>query len=802
MPFCRPISRQQLLSTLGRAQVVTVNQRLARALRDAYADAQLAADVAAWRQPSITSWDHWQEGLLELLAEDDRLLSDVQELQLWQQVVSEGLTPELRLRLQVPATARMAREAHHLLTCYDVDFPPHAASEDHRMFLTWRKAYQQSLASLEALERSQLSKLLFDAFVRGALQPPEQLVIAGFDDLRPDQRALLEGLADLGTSLHSWVGENGGSARQTLVAADDPADEVRLCARWARARLEQGAVKVGIVLCEPQYYRTTLYESLLAELAPQVLLEGGRADGLLSFSLGDTLAEVGVVAAALQLLVLGNPLHFNDISYLLRSPWIGDLSAEGGERMRFEADLRDSGELYWSPRALAGFKRRKATRRGSPSNPLSALASLLSKALAQGRTPLPASAWASELREYLGACGWPGQRPLNSRDYQARSEFFELFDELATLDRLGRNLSRGEAVAFISRRAQERSFQIKEATGAVQVMGLLEATGLEFEHLWVLGLHDAAFPAAPRPNPFIPVPLQRDQRMPHADASREFEFATQVASRLFSAAPEVMLSYPRQTEGSERHVSPLVDIGESPFAASESCAPEVILRKQRAAMQQLSDCQAPPINSNKPVTGGTALLKDQALCPFRAFARHRLRSEELTRLDIGLNALQRGTLVHSLLEIYWRAVADSARLEQQTFLERENSLREAARKALARFLESVHDLPSDLRVIEEERLVALGLEWLAVEDKREPFSVEELEKRYECSIGTLVIRTQIDRIDRLASGESVIIDYKTGKPDPLQWLEQRIAEPQLPVYVHNLPAAELAAVLFAQVRSG
>ncbi|PLY01575.1 MAG: PD-(D/E)XK nuclease family protein, partial [Desulfuromonas sp.] len=33
-------------------------------------------------------------------------------------------------------------------------------------------------------------------------------------------------------------------------------------------------------------------------------------------------------------------------------------------------------------------------------------------------------------------------------------------------------------------------------------------------------------------------------------------------------------------------------------------------------------------------------------------------------------------------------------------------------------------------------------------------------------------------------------------------LEQRIAEPQLPVYVHNLPAAELAAVLFAQVRSG
>ena len=54
-----------------------------------------------------------------------------------------------------------------------------------------------------------------------------------------------------------------------------------------------------------------------------------------------------------------------------------------------------------------------------------------------------------------------------------------------------------------------------------------------------------------------------------------------------------------------------------------------------------------------------------------------------------------------------------------------------------------------------------------------------------------------DRIDRLADGRQVIIDYKTGASiDTKNWAAQRITEPQLPIYA-ALVNDEVAAVVFA-----
>jgi len=803
------MTRDQVLDALDRVLVVTVNQRLARSLLETYAQRQVAAGQSAWRQPRVLSWDLWQQRLLMQLGEDDLLLSEAQELHLWQQVVGDGLSDALRLQLQVPATARMARDAHHLLCQYGVDFPPHAASEDHRMFLTWREDYLQRLAHLKALDRGDLVHYIRKAFVGRQLDPPPEMILAGFDDLRPADRCLLGELETLGTVVHHWQGGDGRDAAVALASAEDPADEMRQCARWARAVLEQGSASVGIVIAEPHGYRGELAETLLSELAPQVLVEGGSVDGLMSFSLGSALADEGVVATALRLLALGRSNHFNDVSFVLRSPWVGDLVRERGVRMRLEAELREAGDVYWSPRALQDFRPRSPGAPRGVSGPnvanyLSGLATNLAKSLAEGRRGRAASDWSAQLLKLLELFGWPGQRDLDSRDYQAREEFFELFDELASLDRIGKPLTRSEAVAFLVRRAQERSFQVKETTGVVQVMGLLEAAGLTFEHLWVLGMHDAAFPAPPRPNPFIPVPLQRSHAMPHADAERELDFATQVATRLLSAAPQVVVSYPRLGEGGERQASPLVARFESsPAPRADSHDLQDVMQASRPVLESLPDRHAPPITANKPVTGGTGLLKDMALCPFRAFAHNRLRCEELTRLDIGLNNLQRGTLVHSLLECFWHEVKDLGTLRGLSADEREVRLRNASQKALRDLRgKGGRVLEQELRTIEEDRLVTLAEEWLEVELQRDPFTVEETEVSQVHTVGSLSIRTQVDRIDRLASGKVAIIDYKTGKPDPLKWLEPRISEPQLPVYVRDFPPRQIEAVLFAQVRSG
>jgi len=95
----------------------------------------------------------------------------------------------------------------------------------------------------------------------------------------------------------------------------------------------------------------------------------------------------------------------------------------------------------------------------------------------------------------------------------------------------------------------------------VQVMGMLEAAGLRFDHLWIMGLHDEALPAPANPNPFLPTSLQRQHKLPHSSAERELEFANKLAERLLASAPDVVLSYPEREGDRTLSPSPLVADG-------------------------------------------------------------------------------------------------------------------------------------------------------------------------------------------------------------------------------------------------
>ena len=61
----------------------------------------------------------------------------------------------------------------------------------------------------------------------------------------------------------------------------------------------------------------------------------------------------------------------------------------------------------------------------------------------------------------------------------------------------------------------------------------------------------------------------------------------------------------------------------------------------------------------------------------------------------------------------------------------------------------------------------------------------------------------IDRVDELAAGGKVVIDYKTGSVSPSQWFGDRPEEPQLPLYSIAEGADESAvrAVLYGQLKA-
>ena len=116
-----------------------------------------------------------------------------------------------------------------------------------------------------------------------------------------------------------------------------------------------------------------------------------------------------------------------------------------------------------------------------------------------------------------------------------------------------------------------------------------------------------------------------------------------------------------------------------------------------------------------------------------------------------------------------------------------------------------HDLAFSAAFIqlEQERLVKLVMTWLLEVEMQRPqdFEVIACEQEEKLEIEGVRIKLVVDRVDQLADGRLLVMDYKTGNNiDFKNWGQATITEPQLPIYAaFLLQDQEVGAVCFAKV---
>jgi ATP-dependent helicase/nuclease subunit B len=801
------------------ATVVTANRRLARHLAVRYAGVQQHHGRQVWETPDVLPWSAWLarvwgswfDDAFDLDVPPPTLLTAEQEETLWEAVIQrcEAHNPLFNVR----AAARLAREAWELWQAWRLPLSKREASGlDTQAFLRWAAAFTARCEGQRWLDNARLADFVAKEFSAGRLSVPAQLWLAGFDEFTPQQRALLEVLQNKGCSVRVVAPDAHPRGEAVRVAAPDAEQEILLAARWARARLEENPrARIGVVVPDLGALRTRIACTFEDVLHPAAVLPGvAHATPTFNISLGLPLGDCPLVYAALTILEFTRErLPLTQVGSLLRSPFLGGGETEIGRRALLDVKLRQLGEGEITRRMLM----RVASMQDEVGNPRSFACPQLVRILRGVERLLrcwPArqcpSAWAQSFAQLLQAWGWPGERARNSDEFQTLEAWRRALHALAGLERVKVTLSLGEALSRLRQIAQV-PFQPESVEAPVQVLGMLEAAGARFDCLWLLGMHDETWPAAARPNPLLPIALQRAHGVPHASATRELDYARTVTVRLLASAPAAVVSYP--TSEGDRELIPSPLIADLPEVARDRVAVYAgdsweTLIFQSARLETFADDRGPALHAAAQVAGGARLLEDQAACPFRAFALHRLGAQAMEEPSLGLDSAERGSLAHLALERLWSALKTYERLCGLDETELRELVRASAADAIQEFLKHRGgDRGRRFYVIEQARLERLLGTWLELEKQRAPFEVVALEQEQTLRLGGLTLRTRVDRIDQLLAGGRIIIDYKTGEAKPPAWFDERLEQAQLPLYSACDPGGERpVAVLLAHVRQG
>jgi len=805
---------QPLLTAIAsNTLILTPNSRLRNKLIEAYNQHQVtsAETKNVWPAARVYSLNEWISETYARLLDKGALehpFSVAEEFcqsQLWLKVVeSNSAGAELINPLKL---ANDAQTAYKTLIKWNLN-PTDLSGDEALAIEKWSTQFERLLAKSGLTTNEQVQRLICELLENKTQAGEATVCLVGFDDIPPLTQRLFDALGKEQSQIDP-LPLNAASNR-SVANYTSSEEEILAAAEWSLSILSSNPEAViGIISPELGQIRSVTERIFIEVFEPHFSLpETPRYTLPFNFSAGIPLGSTPFVRDSLQLLQLNsyrNPVE--RLRNLLMSPFwsISEpvaLTLDNLLAQHIREDLK-TGQLRqmvhthsqkdWDDPSLQDSWQRLNTQ----------LQDIETLARQQPQS-MPASRWAALYESQLRKLGWPGERRLDSNEYQQMNQWYELLEKFCYLDQLEQPLTSYEAQEKLSQLASGVHFQPQTPESPIQILGILEGAGLQFTHCWVMGMSQQSWPPTAEPNPLIPLPLQRQLAMPHADADRELLYAERLTQGYSRCADEVIFSYATSAEGNPQHKSPLLDsLPEKTSTPLSSSQWQNFKSSHSSELEWVNTGTAPAVNKEEleDLRGGSQIFKNQAISPFAAFALQRLGAENPQQKASGFTAIQRGDILHNALSDIWLELHSQQQLKDIE----SDQLQLLVEKCVEQHVKTVTAKEPDVfgevyTKLEIERQVRLINQWLELEKQRPPFTVAANEESVQVEFAGIPLKLRLDRMDKLDSGELLLIDFKTGTPQPKQWGTDRPEEPQLPLYClcYN---ADIDAIMFAQINT-
>lgn len=830
---------QDWLTNLDKSAAILVPTRsLANTLNEQVAASYIEQGRMVWEAPNILIW---RDYIKQLWALNKRrftqhlgakhLISSQQSLLLWTQIIDSTRREEQALTLlNVQQTARAVQRSWILM--HDWRISIESIEQDHDadsvQFVEWLNAYQALLNKRGLFDEP----LLLDALCNQQIEldfPYHELTFYAFDLINTAQKNINQRAQNQVEIKHLSPPECDGQL--SYHSYKDAKSELIGCFQAARKLIEeQSDCTINVVIHDLQDRQSQVHELACRIFYPNVSpLEVQQNSAVFRYSLGQRLTDWAAIDTALSVInLLKNRTTTTELSFLLRNQFLG-LAAEHRQQCRVfdrwlkrqrmrNITLEQLPDLYQQcleAKESQGEKERQE-QKAETNEFLQTLTMLVKKQQAlteklnQAKqknqfAALNFADWVSEFSDWLATWGWSCKivgNELNTVQHQLLKRWESLLQEFAALAAVQRKTGLSRAIDLLTQMARDAMFIPKAAASPILISSILEAIGRPADYCFVLGMNES-FPPAPKNDAFIPQRLLADAGHPDMSANSSFVQAQTVMNNLLNSMGDTVVSYATQS-AQDREITQQC----SPLFRHQQFYNQTVdanqLNVSDDSLENYQDRQGPAWQSSIRASGGSKVFENQSHCPFKAFVTHQLTFQVEQEAEFGLDFLDRGNVVHILLDRIWAYLQTQQQLKQIE----PSTLTALIHQVIDQTLEdSELELSEDkqrLLSFERPRLVTLLTEWLAFEAKRpEPFMVIEREEKRQGELAGIEFSYIIDRLDMTDDGRTFIIDYKTGLVNKKDWVGKPLKSPQMPLYavalskVKNKPVSGIA---YANVR--